>query len=153
MPIFVTIGRLEGANDGKIKTIKNINLEFNNNEEALIDTIMYNMENIKFDSISINNLRNNGDYCNLIRANNGNIVNTEFSNISVNSPHMNYIGIIGNNNGYLNNIRMLDISITGKDRIAGLACYSSYARDIKNISAERINILASGNSIGRYNGI
>ena len=149
----VTIGRLEGANDGKIKTIKNINLEFNNNEEALIDTIMYNMENIKFDSISINNLRNNGDYCNLIRANNGNIVNTEFSNISVNSPHMNYIGIIGNNNGYLNNIRMLDISITGKDRIAGLACYSSYARDIKNISAERINILASGNSIGRYNGI
>ena len=149
----VTIGRLEGANDGKIKTIKNINLEFNNNEEALIDTIMYNMENIKFDSISINNLRNNGDYCNLIGANNGNIVNTEFSNISVNTANMSYVGIIGNNSGYLNNIKMLDINITGKNRIAGLVCYSSFAKGIENISAERINILASGNDIGRSNGI
>lgn len=66
---------------------------------------------------------------------------------------MSYVGIIGNNSGYLNNIKMLDINITGKNRIAGLVCYSSFAKGIENISAERINILASGNDIGRSNGI
>ena len=95
----VSIGKLEGTTDGKIKTIKNISLELNGEEEALIKQIKYNLENIRFENIFINNTANNQSYCNLINTNNGSISNTEFNNITINANNMNYVGIIGENYG------------------------------------------------------
>ena len=146
----VKIGRLEGTADGKIKTIKNINLELNNEEEALIKQIMYNMENIKFENVVINNTADKKDYCNLIHTNKGNIINIEFNNIIINANKMNYVGIIGKNYGDINNIKISDIEVTGVNKVAGLACISNYAKGIENIDAEKIHINATGNEIGRY---
>jgi len=144
----VSIGKLEGTTDGKIKTIKNISLELNGEEEALIKQIKYNLENIRFENIFINNTANNQSYCNLINTNNGSISNTEFNNITINANNMNYVGIIGENYGYINNIKVLGTKVTGINRVAGLVCNSKNAKGIENIIAEKITVTATGNEVG-----
>ena len=144
----VSIGKLEGTTDGKIKTIKNISLELNGKEEALIKQIKYNLENIKFENIFINNTANNQNYCNLINTNNGSIGNTEFNNITINANNMNYVGIIGENYGYINNIKVLETKVKGISRVAGLVCNSKNAKGIENIIGEKITVTATGNEVG-----
>ena len=144
----ISIGKLEGTTDGKIKTIKNISLELNGKEEALIKQIKYNLENIKFENIFINNTANNQNYCNLINTNNGSIGNTEFNNITINANKMNYVGIIGKNYGYISNIEVLETKVTGINRVASLVCNSDNAKGIENIIGEKITVTATGDYVG-----
>ena len=144
----VTIGRLEGAADGSIKTIKNINLEFDTADNSFIKTVMYKMTNIKFENVNITNTAKSGDYSNLIRNNNGNIEDLQFENVEINADKIEYVGIIGNSSGYINNIKMTNINVTGQHYVASLLSYSNGSNGIENVQAENITIQASGNIIG-----
>ena len=144
----VTIGRLEGAADGSIKTIKNINLEFDTADNSFIKTVMYKMTNIKFENVNITNDSKSGDYSNLIRNNNGNIEDLQFENVEINADKINYVGIIGNSSGYINNIKMTEVNVTGQNYVASLLCYSNGSNGIENVQADNITIQATGNNVG-----
>ena len=155
----VTIGRLEGTADGSIKTIKNINLKFDTEDNSLIKTVMYKLTNIKFEDVNINNDSKSGNYSNLIKNNNGEISNLEFDRVTINSANMSYTGIVGNTSGYINNIKMTEVEVTGTNYVGGLLCYSDGSNGIENIQADNITIQATGNNVGgvigynRNNGI
>ena len=144
----VTIGRLEGTADGSIKTIKNINLKFDTEDNSLIKTVMYKLTNIKFEDVNINNDSKSGNYSNLIKNNNGEISNLEFDRVTINSANMSYTGIVGNTSGYINNIKMTEVEVTGTNYVGGLLCYSDGSNGIENIQADNITIQATGTKIG-----
>ena len=144
----VTIGRLEGTADGSIKTIKNINLKFDTEDNSLIKTVMYKLTNIKFEDVNINNDSKSGNYSNLIKNNNGEISNLEFDRVTINSANMSYTGIVGNTSGYINNIKMTEVEVTGTNYVGGLLCYSDGSNGIENIQADNITIQATGTNIG-----
>ena len=144
----VTIGRLEGTADGSIKTIKNINLKFDTEDNSLIKTVMYKLTNIKFEDVNINNDSKSGNYSNLIKNNNGEISNLEFDRVTINSANMSYTGIVGNTSGYINNIKMTEVEVTGTNYVGGLLCYSDGSNGIENIQADNVTIQATGTKIG-----
>ena len=144
----VTIGRLEGSADESIKTIKNIDLKFDTADNSFIKNIMYKMTNIKFENVSIINYSKSGDYSNLIKNNNGIIENLQFESIEINADKINYVGILGNSSGYISNIKLSQVNVTGQNYVASLLCYSNGSNGIENVQADNITIQATGNNVG-----
>ena len=61
---------------------------------------------------------------------------------------MNYVGIIGENYGYISNIEVLETKVTGINRVASLVCNSDNAKGIENIIGEKITVTATGDYVG-----
>ena len=141
----ITVGRLETINEQR--TLKNIELNINEQNGALIKSVRTNLENIKFENISINNSYS-GNVTGAIAISTASMKNLSFSNITINADKMSYIGCVGRYMGNnIQNIELNEISITGNQFVGGfIGRTNSGTQD--TITAEQINIKATGNYVG-----
>lgn len=138
----VLFNRLEGIGEGY--TLKNITLNVNEGFQGLIYAINNSMKNIYFENIEINQT-NTGttNYIGIVVNATGNIENLKFSNVVINSSKTNYVGMISHlSTAMVQNVDMENIYIEGKDRIGGFSGYVEIAF-ITNINANEIHILAN----------
>lgn len=137
----VSIGRLEGTDNGH--TIKNINLEVNGAHKALIGEITTSLKNVSFENITINNTINKeANFNNLIKISYAKIQNVNFKDITLTAPKMSYVGIIGNQRGYLiSDIKLENINCTGSSYTGSLIAYSyNVGTRIQNIDAKDVTV-------------
>jgi len=141
----ITAGRLEAINEQR--TLKNIELNINEQNGALIKSVRTNLENIKFENISIKN-DCSGDVTGVIAVSTANMQNLTFTNIQIKAEKMNYIGCVGRYMGNnIQNIELSEVSITGNQFVGGfLGRTNSGTHD--TVIAEQINIEATGNCVG-----
>ena len=145
----ITVNRLEAENN--VYTLKNIELEFNEENTGLINNIKTSMKNIKFENITLSNTINSGKYFGLIATNNGNLENVSFENIIINSDNMDNVGVIGGIiSGNVGNVDLNDISIKGHSSVGGLIGHADLSIDIgiNNITGNNITIEASADYVG-----
>ena len=143
----VTMARLEAV--GGVKTLKNINLEFTNDEETgLIQDITTNISNIKFENIEIQS-NNSSNNIGIISTSSAEMDNLEFNNITINSKS-DYSGCIAKmNQAGGNNIKLTNVNVTGNGYVGGLIGYYDAPKyTISDIMADNININATGNYVG-----
>ena len=134
----VTMARLEAV-DGN-KALKNVDLDFYNENNGFINEVSTNIENVNFENINIKNTKP-GEKTGIIANLNGSIKNVNFDRIKVEAVEMNNIGIIGTSSSNLiENINMNNIIILGKDRTGGLIGNIIAGCTINNIYANAINI-------------
>ena len=143
----VTMARLEAV--GGVKTLKNINLEFTNDEETgLIQDITTNISNIKFENIEIQS-NNSSNNIGIISTSSAEMDNLEFNNITINSKS-DYSGCIAKmSQAGGNNIKLTNVNVTGNGYVGGLIGYYDAPKyTISDIMADNININATGNYVG-----
>ena len=139
--------------DGQIHTLKNINLYTNSGNFGLIKESKSLIENINFENIKIENGSNSGDYIGVISNNHGNINNISFTDITLllNSSN-NYIGCIANSDGLeIENISLENINISANNYV-GVLFGNAQSRYIKEIEASNI-IINGNNNIGGVIGL
>ena len=143
----VTMARLEAV--GGKKTLKNINLEFTNDEETgLIQDITTNISDIKFENIEIQS-NNSSNNIGIISTSSAEMNNLEFNNITINSKSDYSACIAKMNQSGGNNIKLTNINVTGKGYIGGLIGYYGAPKyTISDIMADDITINATGNYVG-----
>ena len=143
----VTMARLEAV--GGKKTLKNINLEFTNDEETgLIQDITTNISDIKFENIEIQS-NNSSNNIGIISTSSAEMNNLEFNNITINSKSDYSACIAKMNQSGGNNIKLTNINVTGKGYIGGLIGYYNAPKyTISDIMADNITINATGNYVG-----
>ena len=112
----VTMARLEAI--GGTKTLKNIDLTFNEAGSGLIKDITTKISDVRFENISISN-NANGNNLGIIVQNNGDISNIEFNQIEINASKIKYVGCISNNTGNISNVNLDDIQIHGSNYTGG----------------------------------
>ena len=143
----VTMARFEAV--GGVKTLKNINLEFTNDEETgLIQDITTNISNIKFENIEIQS-NNSSNNIGIISTSSAEMDNLEFNNITINSKS-DYSGCIAKmSQAGGNNIKLTNVNVTGNGYVGGLIGYYDAPKyTISDIMADNININATGNYVG-----
>ena len=112
----VTMARLEGV--GGTKTLKNIDLTFNEAGKGLIQDITTKLSDVRFENITISN-NASGNNLGIIVQNNGDISNLEFNQIEINASKIKYVGCISNNTGNISNVNLDDIQIHGSNYTGG----------------------------------
>ena len=112
----VTMARLEGL--GGTKTLKNIDLTFNEAGSGLIKDITTKLSDVRFENITISN-NASGNNLGIIVQNNGDISNLEFNQIEINASKIKYVGCISNNTGNISNVNLDDIQIHGSNYTGG----------------------------------
>ncbi len=112
----VTMARLEAV--GGTKTLKNIDLTFNEEENGLIKDITTKLSDVRFENITISN-NVSGNNLGIIVQNNGDISNLEFNQIEINASKIKYVGCISNNTGNISNVNLDDIQIHGSNYTGG----------------------------------
>ena len=143
----VTMARLEAV--GGVKTLKNINLEFTNDEDTgLIHDITTNISDIKFENIEIQS-NNSSNNIGIISTSTADMSNLEFNNITINSKS-DYSGCIAKmNQSGGNNIKLTNVNVTGNGYVGGLIGYYGAPKyTISDIMADNITINATGNYVG-----
>ncbi len=143
----VTMARLEAV--GGVKTLKNINLEFTNDEDTgLIQDITTNISDIKFENIEIQS-NNSSNNIGIISTSTADMSNLEFNNITINSKS-DYSGCIAKmNQSGGNNIKLTNVNVTGNGYVGGLIGYYGAPKyTISDIMADNITINATGNYVG-----
>ena len=111
----ISFGRLEGTDEGH--TLKNINLSFTGNYQALIRNISKNLDKVNFENITISN-NSTGSYFGIILYNSGNVSNVNFKDITINASKIINVGSISYNMGKsLTNISLENMNISGKESV------------------------------------
>ena len=133
----ITMARLEGVNGRK--TLKNINLEFNDENVGLIKEITTNLEDINFENISIkyNEEKQNVGIISKLR---GSINNSSFKDITIDANVGEKVGVIGSATGSVKNVDLNNVSIIGNSQVGSLVGNSTGTIDY--ITAKEINITA-----------
>ena len=145
----VTMARLEGVNGNK--TLKNINVEFNDENVGFIKEITTNLENINFENISISNTYN-GSTTGIIAIAGKNINNINLNNITIQSENMQNTGCIGKTDSInISNINGNNINIQGSTYTGGLiGLISGTFPTISNIYLDEINVLGEDYTGGMF---
>ena len=142
----VTMARLESV--GEKKTLKNINLKFENVQETgLIKKITNNIKNIKFENIEIQ-ASNDANGIGIISNCSAEISNLEFKNITINSK-TNTIGCIANIvQTSVNNIKVEDVNVVGNQYVGGLVGqYDAPMYTLSDVIADDVDVNGSS-SVG-----
>ena len=127
--------------NGQMHTLKNINLSTKSGNFGLIKESKSLIENIIFENIKIENDDNSGNFIGVISNNYGNINNVVFKDITLllNSNN-NYIGCIANSDGLeIKDISLENINISANNYIGGLFGYTR-SRYVKEIEASDMTI-------------
>ena len=135
-----------GRLDGNGYAIKNITTTI---EESggLIKELKKEMYNIIFENINII-CNSSGNYLGIIGNNAGKINDVIFKNITINAPNRSYVGCIAKNNAeYINNISLEQINISGSSYVGG-AIGDTNEQYITNINGKDIEINGNGDYIG-----
>ena len=141
----ITVGRLEAINEQK--TLKNIQLNINEQNGGLIRSVRTKLSNIKFEDISIRNqyLEN---VTGVIAISTASMEKLSFSNIQINAEKMSYVGCIGKYMGSnIKNIELNEIHIEGNQYIGSLLG-RTYSGVIDTITAKSIYIKGNSNYVG-----
>ena len=143
------MARLEGVNGNK--TLKNINVEFNDENVGFIKEITTNLENINFENISISNTYN-GSTTGIIAIAGKNINNINLNNITIQSENMQNTGCIGKTDSInISNINGNNINIQGSTYTGGLiGLISGTFPTISNIYLDEINVLGEDYTGGMF---
>ena len=142
----VTMARLE-AIDGN-KALKNVYLEFDNENSGFINEISTNIANINFENINIINAKA-GKKTGVIANLNGSMKNVNFDRITIEAPQMNCTGIIGIHGGNLiENINGRNIKVIGKDKTGGLIGNIITNTEINAVYVEGINVTGNDYTAG-----
>ena len=139
----VTMARLEAV--GGTKSLKNINLEFSDDEIGLIQDITTNLSDVKFENVNIKTDDTTSNV-GIISTLSGTMSDTEFVNIEISAKNGSKTGCIGYSSADINNVKLQQINITGKEYVGGLIGQSTGG--IQNLEADNITITASGNCVG-----
>ena len=144
------VNRLE--TDGNIRSLKNLNLEFDTSYSGLIRNIKKSLRNINFENITIDTEDSNANEIGIIVRSNAEIIeNINLTNVKIHT-NGNYIGFIGQASGNeINNININNISISGKNYIGSLAGHLA-VKTVQNLHISAANINATGNYIGGFTG-
>ncbi len=145
----ITLNRLEAENN--VYTLKNIELEFNEENTGLINNLKTSMKNIRFENITITNQGGSGDYFGIIASNNGNLENLEFESITIDGTGIDYVGLIGGEtSGNIENIELKDINIKGNNYTAGFAGNIDIGVDatVNNITGDNVTVEGTGDYVG-----
>ena len=141
----ITVGRLEAINEQK--TLKNIQLNINEQNGGLIRSVRTKLSNIKFENISIEN-QYKGNITGVIAISTASMENLSFSNIQINAEKMSYVGCIGKYMGSnIKNIELNEIQIAGSQYIGSLLG-RTYSGIIDTIAAKSIYIKGNSNNVG-----
>ena len=145
----VTMARLEGVNGNK--SLKNINLEFNDENVGFIKDITTNIENISFENVSISNTYN-GSTTGIIAIAGENINNINLNNITIQAENMQNTGCIGKtDSSNISNINGNNINIQGSTYTGGLiGLISGTFPTISNIYLDEINVLGENYTGGMF---
>ena len=144
----ITVNRLEAENN--VYTLKNIDLYYNTANTGLINNVKTNIKNIGFEKITLTNTAGSGNYFGVIASNNGNVENLQFTDITVNGKGLNYVGMIGGmtSGEYVKNIEMKNILLNGQSYIGGVIGNVSLDIEIKDITGDNIDVVATGDYVG-----
>ena len=145
----INVNRLEAENN--VYTLKNIELEFNEQNTGLINNVKTSIKNIGFENITLTNTAGSGSYFGVIASNNGDIKNLKFKDITINATGISYVGTIGGmTSGNINDIELNNIIIDAGGYIGGFIgyVYINVDGEINNITADNINIEGSGDYVG-----
>lgn len=99
-----------------VQKIHGLNYRTQSNGESMIAALSGTMENLVFEDMTINNSGLSGNYIALIGQNQGTIQNVTFRKININGNSGSYIGCVGMNTGSLNNITLEDLTIAGSEQ-------------------------------------
>ena len=145
----INVNRLEAENS--IYTLKNIELEFNEQNTGLINNVKTSIKNIGFEGITLTNTIGSGNYFGVIASNNGNIENLQFNDVAVDGIGISYVGLIGGvTSGNIENIGMKNINIIGgyySGGLVGIASISEVA-NVCDITGDNVTVMASSDYVG-----
>ena len=147
----ISFGRLEGTDEGH--TLKNINMSFTGNYQALIKNVSKNIDKVNFENINITN-NSSGSYFGVILYNGANMDNVNFKNVTITAKKMDYVGSIAYNFGKkLTNISLENMNVTGKNNIGSFIGYSTsqFITTTQYIKLKDITVLGTtvvGGAIG-----
>ena len=160
----VTMARLEAV--GGIKTLKNIDLTFNESGSGVIKDITTKLSDVRFENSNIkyNVINYSTDGGGMILNSSADMSNLVFNNIKIIGEKISYIGVIGNSNSsYVENIKIKDVTVEGNGRVGsfigryqpiGIKKFYNVEVDKGDVKGEygyiggMIGSLSSDNSIG-----
>ncbi len=143
----INVNRLEAENN--LYTLKNIELEFNEQNTGLINNVKTSIKNIGFENITLTNAKGSGSYFGVIASNNGDMENLIFKDIIVNAKGIGYVGTIGGmTSGSVNDIELENITVNGNSRVGGLMGLVNVNEEVINITGDNINVTGTGSYIG-----
>ncbi len=145
----VTMARLEAV--GGMKTLKNIDLTFNESGNGLIKDINTKLSDVRFENITITN-NASGSNLGIIVQNNSDLNNLEFSQIEVNASKIKYVGCISNNTGNISNVNLYDIRIHGGTYTGGFIG-STTETEIIDININNFTISGYDNTGGLFGAV
>ena len=141
----ICINRLE--TNGQSHTLKNLNLTVNTSYSGLIKEVKTNLQNINFENITIEATETVSYMGVIVISSAENVSSININNLTLNTKG-NDVGFIARSIGTtISDITLTGVSITGGTRIGALAGYT-FTKNIDNITANDINIRATGTYIG-----
>ena len=145
------INRLRGlVIDGHVPTLKNLTYTFTAPNNALIRKLDAELTNVNFDNIELKiaNTNTGGNYLNIIEFCYGKINNSNFNEITINTPKISYVAPIGSYRGLeIKNINITNMNITGNAYVSGFIGYS-FNSNISDINVDTVTIVSNSNYSG-----
>ena len=147
----VTMARLEAV--GGTKSLKNIDLTFNEAGSGLIKDITTKLSDIRFENINIQYNVNSysNDKAGIIINSSADMSNLEFSEAKILGEKINYVGAIGYvTSSYVENIKLDNITVKGNGFIGSfLGQYETNSiKKFYNVEADEVEVTGGYNNIG-----
>ena len=147
----VTMARLEGV--GGTKTLKNIDLTFNEAGSGLIKDITTKLSDVRFENININyNIPAFSDAkAGIILNSSADMSNLEFSESKILGEKINYVGAIGYaTSSYVENINLDNVTVQGNGFIGSFVGQyeTNSIEKFYNVEADEVEVTGGYNNIG-----
>ena len=146
----VTMARLEGV--GGTKTLKNIDLTFNEAGKGLIQDITTKLSDVRFENININyDVTSNSAKGGIIINSSADMSNLEFNNIEILGEKINYVGAIGYaTSSYVENINLDNVTVQGNGFIGSFVGQyeTNSIEKFYNVEADEVEVTGAYNNIG-----
>ena len=147
----VTMARLEAV--GGTKSLKNIDLTFNEAGSGLIKDITTKLSDIRFENINIQYNVNSysNDKAGIIINSSANMSNLEFSESKILGEKINYVGAIGySTSSYVENVNLDNVTVQGNGKVGSFIgeYHPVNINKFYNVEADKVNVSGNYNSIG-----
>ena len=147
----VTMARLEGV--GGTKTLKNIDLTFNEAGSGLIKDITTKLSDVRFENININyNIPAFSDAkAGIILNSSADMSNLEFSESKILGEKINYVGAIGYaTSSYVENINLDNVTVQGNGYIGSFVGQyeTNSIEKFYNVEADEVEVTGGYDNIG-----
>ena len=147
----VTMARLEAV--GGTKTLKNIDLTFNEAGNGLIQDITIKLSDVRFENININyNIPAFSDAkAGIILNSSADMNNLEFSESKILGEKINYVGTIGySTSSYVENVNLDNVTVQGNGRVGSFIgeYHPVNINKFYNVEADRVDVSGNNTWIG-----